>query len=1101
MPSSESVSPRAKAKFRNWKSNFLDLSNRNPQMNFKPSSGSAIEVVHPDCSTFFKILAIMDQRGTFPKVFQPKRKARKKTAKSTPTPQTQDDSPPSPQISVAQQDRHQKALDRIKAKARLTEIITTLTDTVVAARIKRLIQRGKEAAEERGLNILYATLGLLKWIPDEGEPPIYSPLLFIPIKLTTKPLELDLLDDDVILNPTLRERLINNRIELPPFPQEFETLTLRHYFTEIRELISRERSWELQDRVFLGAFSFSKATLYEDLDKNETKMLQHPIIRAIAEEQGYIEPKENLPSLSMLSDEADPSLRMTLLDADSSQMEAIAYAKSGTSLVIQGPPGTGKSQCIANIIGECLAAGKKVLFVAQKKAALDVVKRRLEKCGIGEFCLQIHSQNMNKKEVLHDIEKELSENPNKITRVRKGKYQDLAFVRNELNEYIDAVTKPYGKLRMSLNELLGKLLQLEHIPDVTAEFKNPEILTEEAFTDFRNVLNQLEPFRETIEAYDTNPWRHAKLTNKLIISHEFKKELRKQLTSFRNNSLELHQQITDIQTRYPSDFESSLSSFPLYWVQLLQRLKYWTQALDQVFPLWVHVDRDYTAISQYFRLESLVDYKKIDFSSFQQLEMAYALHATKKVPVHQFLIAKLLEYQDRLEHFINRVTVFNLKSKLHPIGTDADLVEFQSFFSTYLPSALLLDVDGLMAKFTTDYTSWGNRHGGAFKEDKDTILACLRVPNSRANPQGHLNQIKSFKDKWGHIANSSLGFLEELEQEFQLVFEEWKSFRIIEDFLHPLFSIDLIPFDISPDTWDSNIQFAQRWLDNLPYLNDWFEVQVLRWHLDDLGFLDFFNQLINQRFYVSDPDSESTPILYSDIFEKWFYASWLRDLYESIPPIANFTRKFHTKTLLKFRKLDAEILLLNQSRLQRQLFNQRPQSDLNVSDEILREKGLIQRELKKKRNLRPLRHVFSEAQTLITLLKPIMMMSPMAIANYLPSEKYDQFFDIVIFDEASQVTPEDAISAILRGKSLVVVGDSEQLPPTTFFTAKHADDDFDEDLDTPIQSMESLLDECTGIGFREKLLKFHYRSRKEGLIAFSNWNYYNGRLFSFPDVG
>ncbi|MHA1584661.1 MAG: AAA domain-containing protein, partial [Promethearchaeota archaeon] len=123
------------------------------------------------------------------------------------------------------------------------------------------------------------------------------------------------------------------------------------------------------------------------------------------------------------------------------------------------------------------------------------------------------------------------------------------------------------------------------------------------------------------------------------------------------------------------------------------------------------------------------------------------------------------------------------------------------------------------------------------------------------------------------------------------------------------------------------------------------------------------------------------------------------------------------------------------------------------------------------------------------------------IANFLSIDQYEKFFDVVIFDEASQVTPEDAVSAVLRGKSLIVVGDSEQLPPTNFFAAKHSDDTMDEDgMDVEVQSMESLLDECTGIGFREKLLKYHYRSKKEGLIAFSNQSYYNGSLYTFPDT-
>ena len=155
---------------------------------------------------------------------------------------------------------------------------------------------------------------------------------------------------------------------------------------------------------------------------------------------------------------------------------------------------------------------------------------------------------------------------------------------------------------------------------------------------------------------------------------------------------------------------------------------------------------------------------------------------------------------------------------------------------------------------------------------------------------------------------------------------------------------------------------------------------------------------------------------------------------------------------------------MNRLRVIKKLYDLRPKIDLEISDSLLAQSGFIKRELKKKRNVKPLRFTFKETKEFISLLKPCFMMSPLAIANFLPIEEYNNFFDVVIFDEASQVTPEDAIGAILRGKSLIVVGDSQQLPPTNFFTASS------------------------------------YRSRKEGLIAYSNQQYYNGRLFTFPDI-
>ena len=144
-----------------------------------------------------------------------------------------------------------------------------------------------------------------------------------------------------------------------------------------------------------------------------------------------------------------------------------------------------------------------------------------------------------------------------------------------------------------------------------------------------------------------------------------------------------------------------------------------------------------------------------------------------------------------------------------------------------------------------------------------------------------------------------------------------------------------------------------------------------------------------------------------------------------------------------------------------------------------------------------IRRILKESKNLITAVKPCFMMSPLSVAKFLPATEFIEYFDIVVFDEASQIPPEDAIGAILRAKQLVVVGDEKQLPPTKFFSKDLYDSSDDFDMDTDI--FDSILEECTGIGLPVITLSFHYRSRKEGLISFSNYHFYEDNLISFPD--
>jgi superfamily I DNA and/or RNA helicase len=1098
-------SSKAKAKIRLWKQNFLDLSNRNPQLNFS-TKRYVVEVISPSCSTIFRILVIMGQTCQFPPVYKPPSRKRKK---SKPDQQkTPFKANPEPELSDSLKETHRIALEKIKDKARLTEFITELTDSTLRTRIKKYLQKAKEMEEERGVNVLYITFGLLNWIEVGDNTPMKSPLLFVPVKISLKPLEIEILDDEVMVNPALKEKLKGENIKLPPFPEEFDSISFDRYLNEVSELIERESGWTLEKRSFIGTFAFTKAALFEDLDDHEDLILRHPIVRAIAEEKGFAEEKENLPKIEELGDNLDTINSYSILDCDSSQMEAVIYAKSGSSLVIQGPPGTGKSQCISNIIAECLAVGKKVLFVAQKRAALDVVKKRLDTCGIGPFCLQVHSQNANKIAILKQIEQSMNLDTEGI-KIKKGKFQELGILKERLNDYITSTQSPYGLMKLSFYDIIGRVLALDDIPLIISEFKDPKNVSEEEFIEIKDLFGQLELFRDTLEHYDQNPWSLAKAKIKFLlqIAKELQLALNKILYSFQYVNGQIGSELKILNDKFPNGVEE-IGEVPenrTQWEKYIIKAKYWISALES-FNLWQTWEIDYSDLNQYFELDSIINFNEFSeiFKSFEQINLAYETESSPSLSITSLLITKLNQYIEKINKLNNRIIVFNLKSGLKPILNDEDFQEYFDFFSIFNENALTLDVDLLLARFTTDYAGVLKKHGPEYNADKLQILNCVRKIAKKQSVLGYLNKIKNFKVFAGNPDGLSLDTIKIIIEDFHLLSDEWKETHPLENFLKPVLVIEPLPLNPKQDLWEKYENFAKRWLKDLPHLNEWFEIIKIENNLEKHGFSSILEKIKNQRFEIKDNSNlEIIEIPLEKLFEKAFYNKLYEDIISTLPIINNFDIKYHMKTIEKFRKIDKEILVINRLRVIKKLYDLRPKIDLNISDSLLAQSGFIKRELKKKRNVKPLRYSFKEAKEFISQLKPCFMMSPLAIANFLPIEEYNNFFDVVIFDEASQVTPEDAIGAILRGKSLIVVGDSQQLPPTNFFTASSINSsDFDDldDLDSNLQTMESLLDECTGIGFREKMLKFHYRSRKEGLIAFSNQQYYNGRLFTFPDI-
>jgi hypothetical protein len=285
------------------------------------------------------------------------------------------------------------------------------------------------------------------------------------------------------------------------------------------------------------------------------------------------------------------------------------------------------------------------------------------------------------------------------------------------------------------------------------------------------------------------------------------------------------------------------------------------------------------------------------------------------------------------------------------------------------------------------------------------------------------------------------------------------------------------------------IQSRVRWLrERVDDLQVWVDFKEAKKLFSLRGLTAFFDRL------VKNPPQAAQLV---DIFRKAAYQEWLNYLYDEDPHLGKFRRESHEHLIAEFRKLDQELIRLSSNRVIEAANSRKPQDILIQADSS--EVTTLLTEAMKKRRLMSIRDLLQRIPNLLSRLKPCLLMSPLSVSQFLPPELMK--FDVILFDEASQIVPEDAIGTVYRGKTIAVAGDNKQLPPTSFFQKSLLEDlDWDEISDEDVEVFDSILDECVGVGLPVKTLRWHYRSKHEELIAFSNHHFYDGTLITFPSA-
>ncbi len=977
-----------------------------------------------------------------------------------------------------------------------------LTENELDKRLVEVFRAARLGLEESGANTLYLAVGFLSWYETPtSEPARLAPILLLPAGLERLPAgrgyRLSLIDEDPRINVTLLEKLRTEYdIEtagLEDLTEDETGLDVSAILRRFREVVRDIPRWDVIERADLGLFSFNKFLMWRDLHERSAQLAANPVVRRLVDPSpepiGSV--KNALPDPQTLDEAYRPDQTLCPMDADSSQLAAVFAADEGHSFVLEGPPGTGKSQTITNLIAHALSRGKRVLFVSEKRAALEVVHRRLEKIGLGPFSLELHSNKANKRAVLEQLGEALSYHGELPPEQWADQADDLARARGKLNALVGALHREHP-LGLSVYQATGELLRLRDTPTIDLGIEAVQELDTQRHSAMAEAIDRLATAAHAVGIIEQHPYRAAGVTH-------YTAQLPGQLRQAITHAEEALQAVGDAAASLLSAFgltgvtPAELSSDAFNWLLELGGLL--ASPCDPTPKLLTEPGFD-----------------TVRAAVAEQAELGRSRDAER---------ARLMQRYDQ------RVFKENLEEVRHRLTKGMTALPILSWLKRYSPrkqlklclrpnvplpsgAALLDDLDALIRvrDWTIGLSSESNPGrlyiGGAWLKGEapwDEVLALLDWsercrqhfdrPAARAfgdEPARREHMLRlAIDDRDAMRSDVTAACLQTLRESAQQLDQH-------------LSALDELMVTDKPAAWgdadeagrlDTIASTLEAWRQDTGLLRDWTHWCAVRGAARSLG----LEPLITAHRARVVPAGQL-----NDVFIKSLLTQWHAAVLANKPVLAGFHRLDHERQIERFRALDERYLTLSAEQVRAELSRRLPlhDPDANANSEV----GILNRQLKLKRRHMPVRRLIASLPNLLPRLKPCFLMSPLSVAQYLDTadDGTSTPFDLVVFDEASQIPVWDAVGALGRGASCVVVGDSKQLPPTNFFQKLDSED---ESLSGGVDEndfieLESILDECSASGLPSMRLLWHYRSRHESLIAFSNAHYYDHRLNTFP---
>ena len=946
----------------------------------------------------------------------------------------------------------------IKAEFENKRLRSVLTETELSKTIKGLYRTARTALEENGANTLYLALGMLRWYENKRSTKArYAPIILLPIEMVRKSAAqgyvIRLRDDEPQMNITLLEKLKQDFgivvKGVDPLPADEHGIDIRRVLTILRKAVMDQPHWDVLETASIGIFSFSQFVMWNDIRNRTDDLLRNKVVRSLIEGKlcWDAQPLE-------IGDRVNENNVLLPMPADASQLYAIQAACGGESFVLHGPPGTGKSQTITSLIANALAKGRSVLFVAEKMAALEVVQKRLDSIGIGPFCLELHSNKSKKKDVLEQLRQASQVTKTRTAEEYAAKAEQLAAMRGELDGYAEQL----HKMRNCGSDLYSLINEYEHYKDA------PDIA---AFDHaFIQSLNKL-----TLDRQQLAVERMIAAAREVGHPH--------------NHPL---QSVTAAQ--YTQNLRVSLQSTADAYLEQLASIRSHVKQLAEIL-----------CEKQPESFEDMQKLSKIASHMVCWYDMPAAWAKTTFPQMYFEEVSQLAQHSARANELEEQLLDQFDANFLTQDGTALFAEYAQTSAKWFLPKMMgmnkLVKILGAYAKTPVDKESI-RAHISALRDYQQESKAASELLQKYGQDLGAFYNGKA--TDWNKIAQLAAA----AQASAQMLYNLCGSYRIMNTYCgKPEFrdavcgiANGLTDFTEAKTAFESLLGIGQRaeenWLegqitlcrtilDHADELKEWVAYVGAATDAKAMG----LGNVVDHYASGADPDTVFRS------YKKALLRGLISDAIDESGALNQFSGAVFNKKIEQYKRMDQEWTRLSQQEVYCRLASKIPNFTREAAHSS--ELGILQRCIKSGGRGTSIRKLFDQIPNLLPRLCPCMLMSPISAAQYLDPKR--EPFDIVVFDEASQLPTCKAVGVLARGKDAIIVGDPKQMPPTSFFATNTVDED-----NLEMEDLESILDDCLALNMPQSHLLWHYRSRHESLIAFSNSQFYENKLFTFPSV-
>ena len=956
-------------------------------------------------------------------------------------------------------------------------LFSPLDTPLLEKRLIEVYRASRTALEEGGANTLFLAVGFLEWRESERSKRTFkAPLLLIPVQITRETAKtgyrLFMYDDEPRFNSTLLQ-LLRQDFELDiaglnPLPTDDSGIDVNKVLHIVRKAIVNIAGWEVKAEAAIGQFSFSKYLMWLDLSSRMDQLKNQSVVNHLIESprEPFIK-QDEFPQPAQLDQQYKPQQLFTPLSSDSSQLAAVMSAALGRTFVLSGPPGTGKSQTITNMISQCLADGKSVLFVSEKMAALEVVYRRLTQIGLSELCLQLHSSKSQKMEVLDQLRERAQKNNDPYflsVQPKTTEWQKLSDrliqTRDELNQHVKNLHTSHS-IGWSLYAAMSDELRYRDTPHLRFPDISIATLTAEKRELMSETVTQAVSLRQLVNE------------NAKDVLNGFAEGLPGPIWSLAWQ--EQYQILQDQLVKQVQRLQNSMSTwqdvFGFEEKQNLSQVKHDVSIFKALSDLVQQTDLKLLSIIKDLNLGTITQAKQIVQDLRQQRS---SLAGQYQSQIYQ---ADLSQIGFKWREAESKIFPFSWFAKFQLRNL---LKTYQS--STQRPTALavahdlpiLQHIQSQQRQFTECENQLASKLGPywqseesaweSFKTIHGQWQEIKQIVASKITDQATLLKAVEFSK------NNSLDEIKQNIVQVENTFSQLLNDHALKN------DVQLTPYlDIN---FNEILARQQQLQQHSSSWRHWLNWQAIKSQLIQHGLKPLAFELLD------------TPLELDAALKRLninLARHWITHQFSQHPELNQFNSHQHEQKIQTFAQQDKD----HQLAASREIIH-RWNAIFSEQDKHKDQWTVLNKELGKKRRHIPVRELMRQIPDVLVGLKPCLLMSPLSVAQYLDTEAK---FDVVIFDEASQIPVWDAIGALARGKQSIVVGDNKQMPPTSFFGKGDSEEEVDEEV---TEDLESILDECLAAQLPELALNWHYRSRYESLIQFSNQKYYKGGLFTFP---